>query len=229
MTFAELIEAIEYQKGSSTTQIAGTTGSYQKVGLLLKPLFPVTKRKLQALDYGAGLGLGTAELQSSLGPNFSVDSYEPAPERSQGPVTFNSSDQLTGPYDVIVCLNVLNVLERPIRTAVVKDILELLGPKGIAFIGARKWSGDVDKVARNVSLAKSHKGFKHLDLVTNEDKSVWIPKRTKKSGIIKVFQKGFDGTELIEYVASVAGKGYDIRRVAGIAGNSILIMKEKKK
>lgn len=216
MTFAELIEAIEYQKGSSTTQIAGTAGSYQKVGLLLKPLFPATKKKLRALDYGAGLGLGSVVLQSSLGPNFVVDSYEPASERSRGAVTFNSSDQLAGPYDVIVCLNVLNVLERRIRTAVVKDILELLGPKGIAFIGARKWSGDVNGVSPETMT------------LGDEDKSIWILKKTK-TGAVKVFQKGFDGTELIEYVTSIAGKGYDIRRVAGIAGNSILIMKEKKK
>lgn len=213
-SFSTIIEGIEYQKGSFTTQVVTTTGSYRKVGLLLRPLFPtVGVRKYRVLDYGAGIGLGTIALQGALGQKFVVDSYEPAADRSQIKVTYNSSDQLIAPYDAIVCLNVLNVLELRIRSAVVRNILELLGPKGYAFIGVRKWSGDVNSVAPETSS------------FGKEDKSIWLMKKTK-AGPVKVFQKGFDGLELVEYITKIAGEGYDVRRVSGIAGNSVLVTKQ---
>lgn len=212
-TFLEFHEAIQPQQGADTTQIAGTVGSYRKAAKLLKPLFPtVTTKKHRILDYGAGLGLGTAELRKELGPQFVVDGYEPSSGRSVVRPTYISTDQIDKTYQGIVCLNVLNVLEPTLRHEVVWNILALLAPKGVAIIGTRRWTDDVNRAVKD-----SNK-------LGEEPKSVWIQKSTS-SGKQWVYQKGFDGAELLEYINSFVGSQYSVTRLSGIAANAVWIKK----
>lgn len=214
-TFLEFREAIQPQQGADTTQIAGTVSSYRKAAALLKPLFPTaTPKKHRILDYGAGLGLGTQELRTVLGPKFAVDGYEPMTGRSVVQPTYTSTDAIQTTYDGIVCLNVLNVLEPGLRQQVMHHILDLLAPNGVAVIGTRKWADDVNRADKPPNTAGK------------EPKSLWIQKSTP-TGKQSVYQKGFDGAELAEYVRQVAGVGYEVRRVKGLAANAVVVKKRQ--
>lgn len=203
----EEISPIRHQAGSETTQVSNTIGSYRKAAELLSKHIPLDGI---VLDYGSGLGLGTEQLREVFGPNVTVESYEPNPRRSKVPPTFASSDEINKEYDGIVCLNVLNVLEPDLRDEVVEHILTLLDNKGSAVIGVRKWTGDV-------SLAK------HSTPVKGEDHAVWI----KKSGGSKVYQRGFDGDELLSYISMMAPSQFVVRRITGITNNAVLVQKKK--
>jgi SAM-dependent methyltransferase len=202
-TFKSFItEKIEHQKGSDTTQVAATIPTYKKAAIKLKEVIKTDSPKI--LDYGAGLGLGTAEIRNVFGSD-NVDSYEPASGRSKVKPTFGDADEISGKYDGVICLNVLNVLEPALRKTVTKHILSLLKPGGYALIGTRKWVDDVNR-AKNSEPA-------------DEPKAIWI-----KKGEQKVYQKGFDGNELVEYVSGL-GKDLKITKVPGIAANAVLVGK----
>jgi hypothetical protein len=145
------------------------------------------------LDYGAGLGLGTDAMRRAAG--IQVDSYEPFPERWRGsePPTFTASSEISGSYDGVVNLNVLNVLEPQLREQVARDIMQKLAPGGVAVIGTRKFKGDVDQ-AKGAEPA-------------GEPGAVWI-----KRGQERVYQKGFDGNELVSFLQSIAPAGFTVER-----------------
>jgi len=195
--------AIQGQEGSATTQVATTTGSYVKSLNKILEVFPEATR---VLDYGAGLGLGTDAMTESSGLN--IESYEPFPERWKGntPVTHTESNAITGQYDAIVNLNVLNVLEKSIRDQVVADIGAKLAVGGRAVIGTRGFKGDV------ANAKNSRPG--------EEEGSLWI----QKSGG-EVYQKGFDGNELVEYVQGVLGENYKVTKLSGPTKSNIMIEK----
>jgi len=201
-TFKYFLEAITPQTGSHTTQVATTTNSYKKAAEKIKDLLPESDNKI--LDYGAGLGLGTAAIEGVFGDSATVDSYEPNPGRAKRTPTFTDSDDIDQKYDGIICLNVLNVLEPELREEVTKHILSLLADGGVALIGVRKWSGDVN-TAKNFDPAE-------------EEKAIWI----KRSGGERVYQKGFDGNELVEWVSRFAD-GMVVTKISGITANAVLI------
>lgn len=196
-------EAIPFEKQSGTTQVATTTGSYVKAANVIKSLIGSDST---VLDYGAGLGLGTDALRSIL-PN--TDSLEPNTERWKGisKPTYTNSSQIQKKYGAIVNMNVLNVVPKSIRDSIVDNIADTLEEGGVAVIGVRKWSDDVNR-------AKGTPGA--------EPKSILIQ---KKEG--ETFQKGFDGDELIDYISERVGEGFLVVK-SGIAANGAIIKKLSK-
>ncbi|MEI6800871.1 MAG: DUF5824 family protein, partial [Pseudomonadota bacterium] len=194
---------IEHQPGSETTQVEATTSSYIKAAKLLLPLLQPDAR---VLDYGAGLGAGTNAMRSILTDVAQVDSYEPEPKRSKYKPTFTKTSEIIDGYDAVVCLNVLNVMTPNIRDAVVRNIGELLKPGGMAIIGVRAFRGDVNKI----------KNYEPGD----EPGSVWV----LRSGN-RIYQKGFDGNELREYIGDILGTEFDIKKIPNLTGNAVMATK----
>lgn len=194
------LSSIPYEPQSGTTQVATTVGSYQKAAnMLLSDKSP----NIRVLDYGAGLGLGSDAMREEIA---NVDSFEVNPERWKGsqPPTFTDSSQIAEKYDGIVNLNVLNVVPKNIRDAIVDHIGSLLNDGGRAIIGVRKWSGDVDRASGEAGA---------------EPKSIVIK---KKQG--DTFQKGFDGNELVDYLKERLGDGFLVVK-ANIAANGAIVTK----
>jgi hypothetical protein len=196
----------ELSKFSGTTQVATTTGSYVKAAEILKKL----DIKGKVLDYGAGLGLGTDAMSKVLGKD--VDSYEINAERWKGnkPVTYTKSEDIDGKFNGIVSLNVLNVVPKDIRDFILQDIYNHLENGGKAVISSRKFKGDID-------------GAKNFELGP-EDKS-YIIKRQKDGKLVDVYQKGFDGDELVDYVKEVLGDKVDIKKDNSFGATGVVIEK----
>jgi hypothetical protein len=196
----------ELSKSSGTTQVATTTGSYVKAAEILKKL----DIKGKVLDYGAGLGLGTDAMSKVLGKD--VDSYEINAERWKGnkPVTYTKSEDIDGKFNGIVSLNVLNVVPKDIRDFILQDIYNHLENGGKAVISSRKFKGDID-------------GAKNFELGP-EDKS-YIIKRQKDGKLVDVYQKGFDGDELVDYVKEVLGDKVDIKKDNSFGATGVVIEK----
>jgi hypothetical protein len=199
-------QAVRSEESSGTTQVATTTGSYVKAANLIKDI------KGKVLDYGAGLGLGTDAMSNVLGRD--VDSFEPNPERWRGKkeATYTASDQINEKYDAVVSLNVLNVVPKDIRDAIVTDIFDKLNPNGKAIISTRKWSGDVN-------------GAKNA-IAGDEDKSLIITRRQNGQDV-EVFQKGFDGNELVDYVQDLLGDNANVVKNTTFGANGVIITKSQ--
>lgn len=193
-------EEIQGQKGSGTTQVATTRTMYVKALKWLRNQSPEAKT---VLDYGAGLGLGTDDMRSN-NPDLNIDSYEPNPERWAGkqPPTYTNNTQINKDYDLILNTNVLNVVEKPIRDLIVKDIADHLNMGGKALITTRGWRNDVNAA----------KNFKPAD----EHHAIWINKG--KNGY--VFQKGFDGDELKNYIQELLGDEFVVEKTRPTFGKS---------
>ena len=193
-------EEIQGQKGSGTTQVATTRTMYVKALKWLRNQSPEAKT---VLDYGAGLGLGTDDMRSN-NPDLNIDCYEPNPERWAGkqPPTYTNNTQINKDYDLILNTNVLNVVEKPIRDLIVKDIADHLTMGGKALITTRGWSNDVNAA----------KNFKPAD----EHHAIWINKG--KNGY--VFQKGFDGDELKNYIQELLGDEFVVEKTRPTFGKS---------
>ena len=193
-------EEIQGQKGSGTTQVATTRTMYVKALKWLRNQSPEAKT---VLDYGAGLGLGTDDMRSN-NPDLNIDCYEPNPERWVGkqPPTYTNNTQINKDYDLILNTNVLNVVEKPIRDLIVKDIADHLTMGGKALITTRGWSNDVNAA----------KNFKPAD----EHHAIWINKG--KNGY--VFQKGFDGDELKNYIQELLGDEFVVEKTRPTFGKS---------
>jgi len=194
------------QAGSATTQVATTAGSYKKAVAKALEINPKGKT---VLDYGAGLGLGTDAMRETS--KMKVTSYEPFPERWKGtkPVDYTDSAKINTKFDTVVNLNVLNVLEPELREVVAKDLMSKVKEGGVAIVGTRGWKGDVN-AAKKATAA-------------TEDKALWIH---KSSG--DVYQKGFDGDELKDYMAGLAPEGYRVEKGKGIANQTVYIHNDNK-
>jgi len=192
---------IAAQKGSGTTQVATTVGSYGKAAKILD-----IKKSDDVLDYGAGLGLGSDVMRKS---KANVESLEVNPERwkSKVPPTYTNSSHIDKQFDKVVSLNVLNVLEPELRDMVFKDIVAKVKPGGSAIIGARSFKGDVAQ-AKNFTKA-------------DEPGALWIH---KKEG--PVYQKGFDGNELVEYALDRLPAGYSVVKQTGVGSKGIKITRD---
>jgi len=169
-------------KASGTTQRANTISSYKKVAeKISKDIGDVKK----IYDYGAGLGLGVDVMREKFG-DIQIDSFEPNVENWKGKEkpTFVENEKLnkTRNYDAIISLNVLNVVPKEQRDAILTDIfMRLRRDGGKAYVSARGFKGDVDQ-AKSFELGPEEKSY-----IVN----------TKGE---EVFQKGFDGDELLNYV-----------------------------
>lgn len=192
------------QVGSFTTQVATTAGSYAKAANRVKMELDMNMEPASVLDYGAGLGLGTDKLVEAFG--VSVESYEPFPERWKGDnkVTYTNAGAIHKEYDVIINMNVLNVLEPELRKSVATDILSKLKTGGVAIISTRAWKGDIANV-KNYEVADEHN-------------AIWV---NKNHGL--VYQKGFDGDELIDYLRELGGDDFDFEKVSGIGSSCVMV------
>lgn len=182
---------------SQTTQRSNTLRSYIKVAEYIKALYANAQ---QILDFGAGLGKGTKALQEIT--EKTVESYEPFP-KGYTP-DYKTFSQIKNKYDIVVCLNVLNVLPPDIRRIAVKQIYKVLKSGGIAFIVTRSWSGDVNQA-------------KGAEPAPDEAKALII----KGTG---AYQKGFDGNELVEYINSVIPGS--VTRMGTKFGKNCIIVKK---
>lgn len=206
----ETVEEIPAQMGSGSTQVAGTTSMYVKALAFLRKNKSDVKN---VLDYGAGLGLGTDAMREA-NPDIAIDSYEPNPERWRGnsPPNYTDNKSIDSTYDAILNTNVLNVVEPSIRDMIVRDIGRLLNPNGTALITTRAWKNDID----------TNKNYDMGD----EYHSMWV-KKTINGKETRVYQKGFDGNELVEYVKGILGDGFDIKKVSGFGKSSVLVTKKE--
>jgi hypothetical protein len=196
----------ELSKASGTTQVATTVGSYAKAANILKNL----NIGGRVLDYGAGLGLGTDAMNGIL--NGKVKSYEINSERWKGKdkVSYTKSEDIDGKFDGIVSLNVLNVVPKDVRDFIVSDIFNHLSDDGTAVISSRKFSGDIDG-AKNFELGDEPKSY--------------IIKRKQDGKIIDVFQKGYDGNELVEYVKGILGDKAVVEKDNSFGAAGVIITK----
>lgn len=200
--------AIPAQQGSGATQIATTASMYGRAIRAIKGAIPGAK---SVLDYGAGLGLG-ADAMRQAAPDIRVDTLEVNTDRwaSSTPPTYTASDQIGGQYDVVVSTNVLNVLEKSIRDAVLQDISSKIAPGGVALVTTRGWANDVAN-AKNFEPAE-------------EERAIWVKRKTKE-GEERVYQKGFDGNELMEYASTLLGDGFIISKVNSYGKSGIAIQR----
>lgn len=187
--------SLYHQKGSESTQVPNTVGTYAKAAARLA----AAGVQGPVLDYGAGMGLGADAMRKVFS---TVDTLEPAPVRwqSRTPVTYQTADQVGKQYAGVVCLNVLNVLEPALRHAVAKSVCDLTADGGRVIVGVRGAAAVLDtKTGRR----------------GEEAASVWIPKKWSGQEI-EVYQKGFTPTELVAYMQSVSGDGWNWRPVHGL-------------
>jgi SAM-dependent methyltransferase len=182
---------------SQTTQRSNTLRSYEKVAEYIKSTYPEAKK---ILDFGAGLGMGTETLRSITGKE--VMSYEPFP-KGYTP-DFKKASQIKDKFDVVVCLNVLNVLPPNIRQVTVKHLYRVTEKGGIILIVTRGWAGDVNQA-------------KDAEPAPDEAKALII----KGTG---AYQKGFDGNELVDYVNSVIPGS--VTRMGTKFGKNCIIVKK---
>lgn len=176
---ASLSEDLPPPENARKTQIASTLGTYKKAGAMLDK----AGIKGKSLDFGAGLGKGTAELGKD------AESYEPYPREDFKPHYIDATKIPSNSYSRIVNLNVLNVVPNVeghrIRDEIVRQIGRVLAPGGMALITTR---------GRDVLTIKGTPGEEPMSMISS----------------IGTYQKGFTNAELKEYVQSVLGDNFDV-------------------
>ncbi len=179
--------SLQYDPNSRYTQRKSTKGTYQKAAVLARG---------RTMDYGAGLGLGFDILSEESGEDVSAQAFEPFTEGWKGKrkPTFeglsSNKDIPDASQDTVFNFSVLNVLRPDVRRETVSEIGRILAPGGIAYITARTHS-DVEGATKKEKQEGDHRAY----LVT------------QPSGK-KTYQKGFNNTELRDYVAEVLGPEY---------------------
>jgi len=166
------------ERASENTQRANTEKTYDRVHMFFKE----HGIKKNILDYGAGLGIAARK--------YNTHSFEP--NAVDWKPTMSKISQIKGPYDGIVCLNVLNVLPLEVRNEAVTKIGSVLGMKGAAVIMVRSDS-DVNKSNPLIVFGKDGKGGR-----------ITMGSKTAQ------YQKGFDIKELVEYVSMLLNGYYVI-------------------
>jgi SAM-dependent methyltransferase len=190
-----LEEDIPPPENARKTQIASTLGTYKKAGAMLD------KAGIQgkSLDFGAGLGKGTAELGKD------AESYEPYPREDFKPNYIDATQIPSNSYSRIVNLNVLNVVPNVeghrIRDEIVRQIGRVLAPGGMALITTR---------GRDVLTIKGTPGEEPMSMISS----------------IGTYQKGFTSKELKEYVQSVLGDDFEVSS-AKLGPAGVMIKKHK--
>jgi hypothetical protein len=178
----ELAEDLPPPENARKTQIAGTLPTYKKAADILNK----TGVQGKALDFGAGLGMGTGE----LGPD--AHSYEPFPGEKFKPHFVDVTKIPDNSYHKIVNLNVLNVVpntgEHKIRDSIVKNIGRVLAPGGVALITTR---------GKDVLTIKGTPGEEPTSMISK----------------IGTYQKGFTQKELLQYIQQTLGKGFEVSSI----------------
>lgn len=146
-------------KDMTSTQRKATAGTYRRLATMIAS----GKR---VLDYGAGLCHG-AEI-------LGADTFEPCPQVGVEPTYTKAADIPYGVYDAVVCNCVLNVIASPeARQGVIKHIVSLLRPNGIALIMVRSHA-DIRGIKHatpegdgvRTSTGSFQRGFTHQELTS---------------------------------------------------------------
>jgi SAM-dependent methyltransferase len=177
---------------SAKTQIATTVGTYRKAGELLHG---------RVLDYGAGLGLGADELRKQ---GLKVQTFEPFPQRWKSAVrpSYRRPDDVpSDTFDSVICLNVLNVVDRRTRDGILREFARVLLPGGTVVLNARSVA-DVSKASVKEP---------------GPEPGSWFIGR----GDERRYQKGFTQDELEKYVRSLGW--INVRKVPGLGGVSVVM------
>ena len=183
---------------SSMTQIEGTKKTYAKAAKMITG---------KAIDYGAGLGIGSDILRAE---GLSVDSFEPYPEKWKGkrPPTYTDSAKIpSASYDSLVSFSVINVVEPDMRKFLFQEVDRILRPNGVALITGRSRS-DVEKSTTKIP---------HI-----EDGGYLVDEGDEQR-----YQKGFTQAELERYAKEVLGPGFTVQKNGSLNGASIKITKGK--
>ena len=155
----------------------------------------------KTLDYGAGKGVGAKKIKA--------DTYEPFPDTDFKPNFTDTTAIKSESYDNIVNLNVLNVVKPEERTKVVKEIGRVLKPQGEAIITTR----GLDVFGNPKSPVKGLLGNEPLSVITSKG----------------TYQKGFKGSELLDYIQSTLGDNFVVSPIKlGAAGVKIKKLKSSK-
>lgn len=163
-------------ENAQRTQISATLPTYRRADEILSNVAPEGR----TLDFGAGLGLSQREL--------GYDTFEPYPRDGFDPTYRSAADIPDASYERITNFNVLNVVPREVRDAIVTDIGRILAPDGVALITTR---------GRDVMSANGTPGPEPMSIVTSRN----------------TYQKGFTPAELQEYVQGILGDGYEVTRL----------------
>jgi hypothetical protein len=184
-----LPDGTEYDLSKTAeTQIATTQGTYDKV--YEEYFSDVEPRNL--LDYGAGKGL------SAKAHGF--ESLEPYP-RGWTP-TYQNTDEITRKYPAIIANNILNVLPKHTRRAVLWDVGQKLENGGRAYFNVRSRS-DINKTSGIVTK------FSDGEVLTSRG----------------TYQKGFQPQELINFIQAELGPDYTVER-AQFGSVSVIVTKK---
>jgi hypothetical protein len=173
---------------SAETQIATTVGTYDKV----KARYFEDVDNGDILDYGAGKGLASQK--------HGFESLEPYP-RGWTP-TYQDTYKIKRQYDGIILNNILNVLPKHTRRAVMWDAAEKLRPGGQMYINVRS-RGDVMKTT---VIAKQ---FNDSEILTGRG----------------TYQKGFQQQELINFIQDELGPDYTVE-TAFYGSVSVMVTKK---
>lgn len=119
------------------------------------------------------------------GTIMGADTYEPFPRGEFKPTHSDAKRIPDNSYEKITNFNVLNVVPPQLRTEIVQNIGRILAPGGVALITTR---------GRDVMSAKGRPGPEPMSIVTSAG----------------TYQKGFTTRELMDYVHSVLGNGFEV-------------------
>jgi hypothetical protein len=205
------LEGTTNDNGKHTTQVAGTVGTYRKVGAWIESNLG---KDAKILDASSGMGLGTKELR---GQGFNIEDVEPyqsEERKASNPATYSSYGDIEGRYDFIISNAVLNVIPDNWRRDVLHDMAARLKDGGKLFINTRK--------------AGEEKGIKDkIELDSPQEVLV------KRNGRIASYQRFFTPQELKQWVADELGEGYSVEvaneRNSGTKGlAAVVVTKEAK-
>jgi hypothetical protein len=176
---------------SAETQIATTVGTYDRVR---DQYFPDVAAG-DVLDYGAGKGLASQK--------HGFESLEPYP-RGWSP-DYQSTYDIRRQYDGVIMNNILNVLPKHTRRAVLWDAAEKTRPGGKIFVNVRS-RGDVIKT-------------KHQKVINKRNAEILTSRGT--------YQKGFTFGELVTFIGQELGPDYTVAK-ADPGSVAVIITKSKK-
>lgn len=191
-----MLDKTTFNPNSAKTRRSNTVATYLKTAEVLQNILSSGDR---VLDYGAGKGEGTEALKFVLEPvGIHIESYEPFLLANSKLPTYSSPEEIQTQFNAIVCLHVLNVVSLDLRNEIVSHILSLLKPEGIAIIGARGWTGDIDMIKN------AEKGPELRSVIVNGS-----------------IQKGFDGTELKDYIQQFTNRV--VSPLSGLSKKTVLV------
>lgn len=203
------LEGTTNDNGKHTTQVAGTVGTYKKVGAWVEKNLG---KDVKILDASSGMGLGTQELRKQGFNIEDVEPYQSEDRKKSNPATYSSYNDVKGKYDVIISNAVLNVIPDDWRSNVLHDMASRLNDGGRLFINTRK--------------AGEEKGIKDkIELDSPQEVLV------KRNGKIASYQRFFTPKELKEWVEKELGDGYEVEvaneKNSGTKGLAAVVVTKK--